>query len=93
VQFPHLKGLDGPKIHHELEAVLGPDAVPYSKVMRAFRSAIWNQSDAQTPHREIDDAIVQALGELPFASMRGLREGCDVRQLLYIVTSPSRFTL
>jgi hypothetical protein len=27
VPFLHLKGLDATRIHHELEAVLGPDAI------------------------------------------------------------------
>jgi hypothetical protein len=40
VRFLHLKGLDATRIRHEVEALLGPDAMPYSTVTRTLRSAI-----------------------------------------------------
>jgi hypothetical protein len=70
VRFLHLYGLDAARGHHELEAVLGPDVMSYSTIAWALRSAIWTQTDPGTPHSEIDDAIVQALGELQFASVK-----------------------
>jgi hypothetical protein len=46
------------EVHHELEAVLGPDAIPYFTVTRTLHSAIWTQSDPETRHSEIQDAFV-----------------------------------
>jgi hypothetical protein len=72
VRFLHLKGVDETRIHHEPEAVLGPDAMPYSSVKRILRSAVWTQTDSEAPHSEIDQGVVQALGELAFASVKEL---------------------
>jgi hypothetical protein len=84
VRFLHLKGLDATKIHCELEAVLGPDPMPYSKPTRTSRSAIWTQTDPETSHSEIDDTIVQALGKLPFASVKELaRRLCCAPTAIY----------
>jgi hypothetical protein len=84
VSFLHLKRLDATRIHHELEAVHGLDAMPYSTVTRTLHSAIWTQTDPKTPHSEVDDAIVQALGKLPFASVRELaRRQCCAPTIIY----------
>jgi hypothetical protein len=71
----HLKGLAASRIHHGLEAVLEADTKPYSTATRTLRSAIWTHTDPETPHSEIDDTIVQALGELPVASVKELARG------------------
>jgi hypothetical protein len=86
-----LKGLDATKISGELEAAFGPDSLPYSIVMSTVRSAIWVQIDSETLHSEIEDAIVQAVGKVPLASVKELPDGCAVRQFLYLVTSPNHF--
>jgi hypothetical protein len=36
VWFLHLNGLNAIRIHHEREAMFGPDAVPYSTVIRTL---------------------------------------------------------
>jgi hypothetical protein len=86
VRFLPLEGLDPDRIHHELKAVLGRDEMPYSRVIPAFRSAIWIQTDWKTPHSEIGDAIVQALGQVLFASVKDFGEGGAGCQLLYVAT-------
>jgi hypothetical protein len=84
LRFLHLKGLDATRIHHELEVVLGPHAMPYSIVTRTRRSAIWTQTEGETPGRKIEDTIVQALGELPFASVKELaRRLCCAPTTIY----------
>jgi hypothetical protein len=40
MRFLRLKGLDAVRIHHELETVLGPDAMASLTVTRILRSAI-----------------------------------------------------
>jgi AraC-like DNA-binding protein len=72
VRFPDLKRLDVTRIHHDLEALLGPDAMPNPTVMRILRSAIWTHTGRETPQSEIDDAVIQALGELACASVKEL---------------------
>jgi hypothetical protein len=41
-----LQGLDAARIHHDLDAVHGPDAIPYSMVTQILRSAIWTHTDS-----------------------------------------------
>jgi phosphoketolase len=65
----HLKGLGETRIRHELEAVLGPAALPCSTATRTCRSGISTLADSETPHGEMDDVIVQALGDFPIASV------------------------
>jgi hypothetical protein len=48
--------------------------MPYSTVTRTLRSAIWAQTDTETSHSEIDGAIVQALGQVPFAFVEKLAQ-------------------
>jgi hypothetical protein len=67
-----LQGLDATRIHHELDAVHGPDAIPYPMGTQILRSAIWTQTDSETPHSEINNVIVQAFGQIPFASVKEL---------------------
>jgi hypothetical protein len=90
LRFLYLKELDAIRIHRELDAMLGPDAVPCSTVPRTLRSAIWTQTDPETPHSEIDDAVVQALGELLFASVMELTQRlCCVPTTIYCHLSES----
>jgi hypothetical protein len=70
--FLLLMGVDAMRIHHEPRAVLGPDPMPYLAVTCALRSAIRTQTDSETPHSEIDDAIVRAPGDVSFASVKEL---------------------
>jgi hypothetical protein len=49
-----------------------------------LRSAIWIPTDPETPHSEMDDAIVQALGEVPFALVKELsRRPCCAPTTIY----------
>jgi hypothetical protein len=54
VGFLHLKELNAARIHHELSAVLRPDAMPYSTVTRILSYATWTQTGSETHHSEID---------------------------------------
>jgi hypothetical protein len=95
VWFLHLKGLHAIRIHHELEAVLRPNAMQDSRVTRALRSAIWAQPDSETPHSEIDDAIIQSLGGIPFAAVKkSARRQCWAPTPVHChLTSPNHFIL
>jgi hypothetical protein len=86
VRFLHLKGLDATRIRYELEVALGRDALSCSTVMRTLPSAVWTQTDVETVHSEIDNAIVQALGMLPFAPVKEL-----ARRLCYAPTTISHY--
>jgi hypothetical protein len=59
-------------MHQELEAGLGPDAMAYSMATDTLHSPTWTQTGSETPHSEVDDAILQALGKIPFASVNEL---------------------
>jgi hypothetical protein len=72
MRFRHPKGLSATRIHHKLEGALGPDAMPYSTVTRILQSVIWIPTDSEIPHSEIDNAIVQALGGVPFVLVNKL---------------------
>jgi hypothetical protein len=70
VWFLHLQGLGATRIHQELEELFAPNTIPYSMATRICRSAIWTVTDWETVHSKIDHVIAQALGEVPFASMK-----------------------
>lgn len=75
--FLHKKGLSSEQVHSELVQVLGTEAVAYSTVTKYIRSssfkAIRDESISEDSDDEtnlIDDAILQALEDEPFASVR-----------------------
>jgi hypothetical protein len=68
-------------IHHDLVSTLGPEAVSYSSVTCYLREAIFvsSNSHANIPEAEFqfddcDQAILLALVEQPFASIRELAQ-------------------
>jgi hypothetical protein len=70
------KGFSAQAIHEELVQILGPDAITYSMVTYHLRASRWT---AQTEERHsgpfpdvIDNAVLEALDQTPFASMREL---------------------
>jgi hypothetical protein len=71
------KGLQPLAIHRDIVATLGPEAVSYSSVTRYLRDASLSSSNPVPPlpeqERQLDDcdqAILHALAEQPFASIR-----------------------
>jgi hypothetical protein len=55
-----------------MEAVFGP--MPCLTVTCTLHSAIWTQTDLETSHSEIDNAIIQALSKVLFASVKELAQ-------------------
>jgi hypothetical protein len=79
VAYLALKGMPACAIHQDLVAALGCNAVTYSSVTRYLPEARCLRSHEDTPPVEIeraiddaDQAILLALDENPFASMRQL---------------------
>jgi hypothetical protein len=70
------KGLSAQEIHNELVQILGYDAITYSAVIFYFSASRWraqNEEQHSDPAPDvIDDSILQALNQTPFASMREL---------------------
>jgi hypothetical protein len=74
-----LKGLSARAIHEDLIATLGADAVGYSTVTRYLRETHFSPSTDRIPSdllpempEDADEAILSALCEMPFASVRQL---------------------
>jgi hypothetical protein len=72
-------------IHDDLVTTLGADAVSYSSATRYFRDAVFASSNPPTPLSEpeaqfdnCDHAILLALAEQPFASIRELSRLIDL---------------
>jgi hypothetical protein len=70
------KGFSAHTIHEELVQILGPDAIAYSTLTCHLRASRWT---AQTEERYsdpppdvVDNAILEALDQTPFASVREL---------------------
>jgi hypothetical protein len=72
VRFLDLMGLNATRIRQGLEAMLRADAIPCPTAIPTLGSVIWTQTDSETGHSEIDDAIVQGLSEIPLASVKEL---------------------
>jgi hypothetical protein len=79
VAYLSLKGISALEIHDDMVATLGPGAVPYSLVTRYFREARFpplkpepHPVDVQRDLDDSDQAILAALEESPFASVRQL---------------------
>jgi hypothetical protein len=62
--FFGIRRLDAATFHEGLETLLGHDAVAYSTVTSTLRSALSAQIESEAPRNNIDDAIVQRLGEI-----------------------------
>jgi hypothetical protein len=79
VAYLSLKGISAREIHDDIVATFGPDAVSSSSVIRYLREARFPPSKLE-PHpadvqRDLDDsdqAILSALEDSPFASVRRL---------------------
>jgi hypothetical protein len=79
VAYLSLKGMSPCEIHDDIVATHGPDAVSYSLVTGYFREARFPPSkpdlhpaDVQRDLDDSDSAILTALEDSPFASMRQL---------------------
>jgi hypothetical protein len=77
VAYLSLKGMSAREIHDDIVATLGPDVVSYSSVTRYLREARFPPSkpeprpaDVQRDLDDSDQAILAALEERPFASVR-----------------------
>jgi hypothetical protein len=73
------KGLSAVAIHDDLVSTLGAEAVSYPSVTRSLREAIFTPSNPPDPlpppEHQLDDsdqAILLALADQPFASLREL---------------------
>jgi hypothetical protein len=81
--------LDG--IHDDLVRTLGKDAVAYSTVTKYVRSAQFSGRKEATPpeapdmeRSPVDEAILAALAEFPFSSVRELsRRTCLLRSIVH----------
>jgi hypothetical protein len=76
-----LKGMSAREIHDDIVAALGPDAVLYISVTRYLREARVPPSkpeshpaDVQRDLDDLDQVIVAALEDSPFASVRQLSQ-------------------
>jgi hypothetical protein len=73
------KGLSVHAIRDELVSVLGSDTVAYSMVSFYLRSSHWTaeneEQHSDPPPDDIDNAILQARDQTPFASVRELAKG------------------
>jgi hypothetical protein len=72
--FLAMKGLSAREVDNELVAVLGLDAIAYSTVTKCLRQrqflVIFPEPSDELPTAIIDDAIVEAVDEPPFSSVR-----------------------
>jgi hypothetical protein len=81
VLYLRMKGMVLDAIHDDLVRTLGRDAVAYSTVAKYARSAQFSGRKEATPpeapdveHSLVDEAILTALVEFPFSSMRELSQ-------------------
>jgi hypothetical protein len=79
VLYLQMKGMDLDAIHDDLVCTLGKDAVAYSTVTKYARNAQFSGRKEATPpeapnmeRSPVDEAILTALAEFPFSSMRDL---------------------
>jgi hypothetical protein len=70
------KGLSAKAIHDKLVQVLGPDVIAYSTVTSDLRASHWTaqnkEQHSERPPDVIDNAILQALNQTQFVSVREL---------------------
>jgi hypothetical protein len=79
VAYRSLEGMPAPEIHDDVVTTLGPDAWSYSSATRYFREAQFPPSDPEPHSADIQtnlgdsgQAILAALEDSPFASVREL---------------------
>ena len=87
------KGLRGTEIHRDLEETLGPEAIAYSTVTFYLRTSRFRiptemeegEAEAEvSPVCEVDEAILKALADEPFSSVRELaRHTCLSRTTVH----------
>jgi hypothetical protein len=77
VAYLSLQGMSAREIHDAIVATLGPDVLPYSSVtcyLREARFPPWkpepHPADVQRDLDDSDQAILAALEDSPFASVR-----------------------
>jgi hypothetical protein len=74
--FLDKQGFSAFDIHRQLVDVLKTEAIAYSTVRRYLREVLWTAVKAERTETETHDvfaqAILAALDELPFSSVRGL---------------------
>jgi histone-lysine N-methyltransferase SETMAR len=72
--FLAMKGLSAQKIHSELVAVLGADAIGYSTITRYLRQQHFPTKSSEPPENTsitvVGNAILDALKQQPFSSIR-----------------------
>jgi hypothetical protein len=99
VSYLSLEGMSACEIHDDIVATLGSDAVPYNSVTRYLREARFPPSkpelhpaDVQRDHDDSDQAILAALEESPFASVRQLSRLTHPSTTVYrLLTQPLGF--
>jgi hypothetical protein len=91
-----LKGMSAREIHDDIVVMLGPDAVLYSLVTRYLREARFPPSkpephptDVQRDFDHSDQAILAALEDSPFASVRQLSRLTNLPSTTVYHLSPS----
>jgi hypothetical protein len=102
VLYLRMKGMALNVIHDNLVHTLGEDAVAYSTVTKYARSAQFSgRKEATSPevpdveHSSVDDAILTALAEFPFSSVREVsRRTCLPRSTVrrHLTQSPQGVT-
>jgi hypothetical protein len=81
VAYLSLKGMSAREIHNDIVATIGPDAMSYSSVTRYLREARSppskpepHQADVQRDLDDLNQAILAALQDSLFASVRQLSQ-------------------
>jgi hypothetical protein len=95
-----MKGMALDAIHDDLVRTLGKDAVAYSMVTKYARSVQFSGRKEATPpeapdveHSPVDEAILTALAEFPFSSVRELlRRICLPRSTVHRAPAPYAIT-
>jgi hypothetical protein len=87
--YLNIKGLSPQVIHDELVQILGLDAIAYSKVASYLRASHWRAQNEEQhsdhPPDVIDKAILQALNQTAFASVRELAKStCIPRATVWL---------
>jgi hypothetical protein len=82
------KGLSAQVIHDKLVQVLGSDVIAYSTMTSYLRASRWmaqnKEQHSDPPPDVIDKAILQAIHQIPFASMRELAKSmCISRAIVW----------
>jgi hypothetical protein len=91
ILYLRMKGMALDAIHDDLVPTLGKDAVAYSTVTKYARSAQFSGRKEATPpeapdveRSPVDEAILTALAEFPFSSVRELsRRICLPRSTMH----------